>query len=57
MGCPSWKSFDLSVTPNLLWVSLPITTGHTSQWKRKGFHAKHNKREGQGGESGNLESY
>jgi len=48
MGCPSWKSFDLSVTPNLLWVSLPITTGHTSQWKRKGFHAKHNKREGQG---------
>jgi len=35
MGCPSWKSFDLSVTPNLLWVSLPITTGHTSQWKER----------------------
>jgi hypothetical protein len=22
MGWPSWKSFDLSVTPNLLWASL-----------------------------------
>jgi hypothetical protein len=31
-----------------LWASLPITTGHTSQWKRKGFHAKHNQGGGQG---------
>ncbi len=42
------KSFVVSLS-----LSLSIPTGHTSQWKKKGFHAKHNKGGG-GGHRGRV---
>jgi hypothetical protein len=63
MGCLAWKSFDLSVTPNLLWcLSLSLSqflldTQANGKRRDSMQNIIKGEEEGTGGESGNLESY